>query len=181
VARRANAQNDHTALAPNREIFGRLLLTSSESRYYTITNRAAVIEQLKATQETLNKLLTLLESSEADKFVAHLYQARKHCRLVCERRNKGNKAIEREIIASFQVAQSLGLYGRPPSVGAPAADSRLPVNFQFAGVHSLDQCKQLLGAHNGVRSDIRVINMIPQPMASLNRQWPDVGNRRTFL
>jgi hypothetical protein len=29
-------------------------------------------------------------------------------RLVCERRNKGNKAIEREVISSFQVAQSLG-------------------------------------------------------------------------
>jgi hypothetical protein len=43
--------------------------------------------------------------------VAHLYQARKHYRLVCERRNKGNKAIEREIIASFQVAQSLGFMG----------------------------------------------------------------------
>jgi hypothetical protein len=35
-------------------------------------NRGAVIEQVKATQETLNKLLALLESSEADRFVAHL-------------------------------------------------------------------------------------------------------------
>jgi hypothetical protein len=34
-------------------------------------NRAAVIEQLKATQETLSKLLALLQSSEADRFVAH--------------------------------------------------------------------------------------------------------------
>jgi hypothetical protein len=74
-------------------------------------NRAAVIEQLKATQETLNKLLALLQSSEADKFVAHLYQARKQYRLVCEGPNKGNKAIEREIISSFQVAQSLGFKG----------------------------------------------------------------------
>jgi hypothetical protein len=74
-------------------------------------NRAAVIEQIKATQETLSKLLALLESSEADKFVAHLYQARKQYRLICERPNKGNKAIEREIIANFQVAQSLGFKG----------------------------------------------------------------------
>ena len=74
-------------------------------------NRAAVIEQLKATQETLNKLLALLQSSEADKFVAHLYQARKQYRLVCERPNKGNKAIERNIIASYQIAQSLGFNG----------------------------------------------------------------------
>jgi hypothetical protein len=41
-------------------------------------DREAVIEQIRATQETLNKLLALVESSEADKFVAHLYQARKH-------------------------------------------------------------------------------------------------------
>jgi hypothetical protein len=71
----------------------------------------AVIEQLKQTQEMLNKLLTLLQSSEADKFVAHLYQAPKQYRLVCERPNQGNKAIEREVIASFQVAQSLGFQG----------------------------------------------------------------------
>jgi hypothetical protein len=74
-------------------------------------NRAAVIEQIKATQETLSKLLALLESSEADKFVAHLYQARKQYRRVCERPNKGNKAIDREIIANFQGAKSLGFKG----------------------------------------------------------------------
>jgi hypothetical protein len=74
-------------------------------------NRAAVIEQLKAAQEMLAKLVSLLESSEADKFVAHLYQARKHYQLVCERPSKGNKAIEREVIASYQVAQSLGFNG----------------------------------------------------------------------
>jgi hypothetical protein len=78
-------------------------------------NRAAAIEQLKVTQETLAKLLALLESSGADKFVAHLYQARKQYRLVSERPNKGNKAIEREVIASLQIAQrcslcSQGLY-----------------------------------------------------------------------
>jgi hypothetical protein len=74
-------------------------------------NRAAVIEQLKTTRQTLDKLLTLLESSEADKFVAHLYQARKHYRLICERPNKGNKAVEREVISSYQIAQSLGFNG----------------------------------------------------------------------
>jgi hypothetical protein len=47
------------------------------SCYYTIMKRGAVIDQLKATQETLAKLLALLESSEADQFVAHLYQTRK--------------------------------------------------------------------------------------------------------
>jgi hypothetical protein len=73
-------------------------------------NRTAVIEQLKATQETLSKLMALLKSSEADRFVAHLYQARKQYRLVGERPNKGNKAIEREIIASFQNSAEPGLH-----------------------------------------------------------------------
>jgi hypothetical protein len=35
-------------------------------------NRVAAIEQLRATQETLEKLLVLLESSEQDRFVSHL-------------------------------------------------------------------------------------------------------------
>jgi hypothetical protein len=72
---------------------------------------AAVTEQIKVTYETLNKLVALLESSGTDKFVAHLYQARTQCRLVCERPNKGNKAIEREVISSYQIAQSLGFNG----------------------------------------------------------------------
>jgi primosomal protein N' len=41
-------------------------------------NRAAVIEQLKQTQEILARLLALLEAGEADKFAAHLYQARRN-------------------------------------------------------------------------------------------------------
>ena len=74
-------------------------------------NRAAVIEQLKQTQETLNKLLALLQSSEADKFVAHLYQARKQYRRVCERAGKSGRQIERCVISTFQVAQNLGFKG----------------------------------------------------------------------
>jgi hypothetical protein len=53
-------------------------------------------------------LLALLESSKADKFVAHLYQARKQYRLICERPNKGNKALERNVIASHQVRAAKG-------------------------------------------------------------------------
>jgi hypothetical protein len=69
-------------------------------------NRAAVIEQLKRTHETLAKLLALLEAGESDKFAAHLYQSRRQHRRTCERPNKGNKAIEREVISSYQIAQS---------------------------------------------------------------------------
>jgi hypothetical protein len=74
-------------------------------------NRATFIEKLTGVQQTVEPLLAQLQTSEADKFVAHLYQARKQYRLVCERPNKGNKAIEREVISSFQVAQSLGFKG----------------------------------------------------------------------
>jgi hypothetical protein len=74
-------------------------------------NRAGVIEQLKQTQEILAKLLALLEAGEADKFAAHLYQSRRQYRRTSERPNKGNKAIEREILSSYQVAQSLGFNG----------------------------------------------------------------------
>jgi hypothetical protein len=74
-------------------------------------NRAAVIEQVKQTQETLAKLLALLEAGEADKFAAHLYHSRRQYPRTSERPNKRNKAIEREIISSYQVAQSLGFSG----------------------------------------------------------------------
>jgi hypothetical protein len=74
-------------------------------------NRATFIEKLTAVQQHVEQLLAQLQTSEADKFVAHLYQARKQYRLVSERPNKGNKAIEREVIGSFQVAQSLGFMG----------------------------------------------------------------------
>ena len=69
------------------------------------------IERLTEVQETVEQLVAKLQASESDKFVAHLYQARKQYRLVSERSNKGNKAIEREVIASYQVAQSLGFMG----------------------------------------------------------------------
>jgi hypothetical protein len=74
-------------------------------------NRAAMIEQLKQTQEMIAKLLSLPEAGEADKFAAHLYQSRRQYRHTSERPNKGNKAIEREIISSYQIAQSLGFNG----------------------------------------------------------------------
>jgi hypothetical protein len=74
-------------------------------------NRATFIEKLTEVQQTVEQLLAQLQTSQADRFVAHLYQARKQYRLVCERPNKGSKAIEREVISSFQVAQSLGFKG----------------------------------------------------------------------
>jgi hypothetical protein len=74
-------------------------------------NRAAVIEQLKTTRQTLDKLLTLLESSEADSSRLISTSPARQYRRTSERPNKGNKAIEREIISSYQIAQSLGFNG----------------------------------------------------------------------
>jgi hypothetical protein len=74
-------------------------------------NRAAVIEQLKQTQEMLARLPALLEAAETDGFAAHIYQSRRQYRRTSERPNKGNKAIEREVISSYQIAQSLGFNG----------------------------------------------------------------------
>ena len=74
-------------------------------------NRATIIEKLTEVQQTVAQLLAQLQASEAKKLVMHLYQARKQYRLVCERPNKGNKGVERTIIASYQIAQSLGFNG----------------------------------------------------------------------
>jgi hypothetical protein len=43
-------------------------------------NGAALIDQMQQARETLEKLLTLLQSApvERDRFVSHLYQARRH-------------------------------------------------------------------------------------------------------
>jgi hypothetical protein len=54
-------------------------------------NRAIFIEKLTAVQQTVAQLLAQLQASEADKFVAHLYQARKQYRTVCERPSKGKR------------------------------------------------------------------------------------------
>jgi hypothetical protein len=74
-------------------------------------NRVTFIEKLTEIQQTVAQLLAQLQAAEANKFAAHLYQARRQFRRTCERPNKGSKAIEREVISSYQVAQSLGFNG----------------------------------------------------------------------
>src|SRR5262245_16408375 len=76
-----------------------------------IINCVTFIDELTEVQQTVAQLLAQLRASEAKKLIIHLYQARKQYRLVCERPNKGNTAIQREIISSYQVAQSLGFKG----------------------------------------------------------------------
>ena len=74
-------------------------------------NRAVVIEQIRATQQTLEKLLALLEASGQDRFTSHLYRSRREYRSACERAGKSGKPIERCVISTFQIAESIGFNG----------------------------------------------------------------------
>ncbi|HEY5811739.1 MAG TPA: hypothetical protein VIT23_03685 [Terrimicrobiaceae bacterium] len=74
-------------------------------------NRATFIEKLTEVQRTVEQLLTQLQASEHDRFAAHLYQSRREYRHVCEIAGKSGKQIERCVISTFQVAQSLGFNG----------------------------------------------------------------------
>jgi hypothetical protein len=76
-----------------------------------IVNRGTFIEKLTEVQQTIAQLVTQLQSSEHDQFAAHVYQSRREFRHVSERPNKGNKAIERCVISSYQIAQGLGFKG----------------------------------------------------------------------
>ena len=61
----------------------------------------------------LERLLTLLESApaERDGFVSHLYQSRREFRRSCETAGKSGKQIERCVISSFRIAESMGFKG----------------------------------------------------------------------
>jgi hypothetical protein len=76
-------------------------------------NRATLIDQIQQATETLEKLLASLQSApvERDRFVSHLYQSRKEYRRACETAGKSEKQIERCVIASFRIAESMGFKG----------------------------------------------------------------------
>ena len=73
-------------------------------------NRATFIETLTEVQQTVGQLLTQLQASEADKFVAHLYHVRMQYRLGCERRTKdtGQSNARLYPASGLSKAQSLG-------------------------------------------------------------------------
>jgi len=62
---------------------------------------------------TTDSLLALLQSAsvERDRFVFHLYQSRREYRRACETAGKSGKQIERCVIATFQIAESMGFKG----------------------------------------------------------------------
>jgi hypothetical protein len=62
-------------------------------------------------QATVGQLLAQLQASEHDKFAAHLYRSRREYRSACERSGKGGKQIERCLISTFQIAESMGFKG----------------------------------------------------------------------
>ena len=82
--------------------------------FHDTVNRAALIEQTQEARKTLEKLLALLQSApvERDRFVSDLYQARREYRRTCETAGKSGKQIERCVIASFQIAESMGFKGK---------------------------------------------------------------------
>jgi hypothetical protein len=48
---------------------------------------------------------------ERDRFVSHLYQSRRECRRTCETSGKSGKQIERCVISTFRIAESMGFRG----------------------------------------------------------------------
>ena len=76
-------------------------------------NRATLIERIEEARVILEKLLMLLQSAppERDRFVSHLYQSRREYRRTCETAGKSGKQIERCVIASFRIAESMGFKG----------------------------------------------------------------------
>jgi orotidine-5'-phosphate decarboxylase len=74
-------------------------------------HRETFIAKLTDVQQTVEQLLAELQASEHDKFAAHLYRSRREFRSLCERAGKCGKPIERCVISTFQVAESMGFKG----------------------------------------------------------------------
>ena len=71
-------------------------------------HRETVIAKLTEIRRTVEQLLTQLQASEHDKFAAHLYRSRREYRSDCDHSGKSGKQIERCVISTFRVAESLG-------------------------------------------------------------------------
>ena len=74
-------------------------------------NRETFIAKLTEIRQTVDQLLAQLQASEHDKFAAHLYRSRREYRSDCDRAGKSGKQIERCIISTFRVAESMGFKG----------------------------------------------------------------------
>ena len=74
-------------------------------------HRETFVAKLSEIQQTVEYLLAQLQANEHDAFAAHLYRSRREYGSVCERAGKSGKQIERCLISSFQVAESIGFKG----------------------------------------------------------------------
>jgi hypothetical protein len=74
-------------------------------------HREAFIAKPTEIQQNAGQLLSQLQASEHDKFAAHLYRSRREYRSDCDHAGKSGKQIERCLISTFQVAESLGFKG----------------------------------------------------------------------
>jgi hypothetical protein len=74
-------------------------------------HRETFITKLAEIQENAGQLLSQLQASENDKFAAHLYRARREYRSACDSSGKSGKQIERCLISTFKVAESIGFKG----------------------------------------------------------------------
>jgi len=74
-------------------------------------HRETFIAKLTEIQETAGRPLAELQASEHDAFAAHLYRSRREFRSACQHAGKSGKQIERCVISSFQVAESMGFKG----------------------------------------------------------------------
>jgi hypothetical protein len=76
-------------------------------------NTRPLLDQLEETMASTEKLRLLLQSMlvERDRFAAHLYQSRREYRVASETAGKSGKRIERCVISTFQIAETLGFRG----------------------------------------------------------------------
>jgi hypothetical protein len=74
-------------------------------------NRETFIAKLTEIQQNVGELLAQLEASEHDSFAAHFYRSRREYRSACQRAGKSGKQIERCVISSFRIAESMGFKG----------------------------------------------------------------------
>ena len=74
-------------------------------------NRERFIARLTEMQQIVEQLLAELQASEHDAFAAHLYRSWREFRSACERAGKSGKQIDRCVISTFRIAESMGFKG----------------------------------------------------------------------
>jgi hypothetical protein len=74
-------------------------------------HRETFIAKFTEIQQNVGQLLAQLQASEHDKFSAHLYRSRREFHSACDHAGKSGKQIERCVISTFRVAESMGFKG----------------------------------------------------------------------